>query len=1009
MNKKLAINKSGIFICLTLFTAFLELSFLKSKTFSQTEDAAATAPNRISNLHQWGAVGLFSGLPSDKVYAVAQDADGIIWFGTARGLARFDGRRVQTVINENLPTGAILTIKSDASGALWIGTETGAAKLFNNKFQIIEKTVGKSISAILIAPERNSVIFASNGQIFECREINNNLSVQAIPNQVLSISDFESDKPLPIKSLAVYQSVLLSGTERRGLLRLEESSQSLSEITSRPRPFFVRALGKDQTGNLWLGADAKASESGLFLANDVYRPEKIGVGLGTVAAFDFDPDGNLYVGTTERGAFRFRGRQQLENFTFENTAGGLRSNNILTVFVDREKVVWFGTERGAFRYDPNAPRNEQIAVDAESNFVRTLFQMRTGRIFAGTNRGLFSIADDNRQWYENRDFIGKTIFGVAETETGQLLVGTANGLFVNGALQSTGFDRKQPNDSVRAIRQFQNKIYLANFGRGLEQVDSNSRKIVFPVNNASVNPQREITSLHVENDRKLWIGTARNGVFIFDGTNFTQETALGNLNQGAVRAINGRTETGIWFATENGLFVYQNGQLANVLSETSARSVYLEPSVAGEAQQSVWSATSTGLFHVKFDREFGWLVSRLEVEQGLPSANIFAVLPISNGELLIGTNRGVVRYQANQIKPLLIPTRIVSQRLHQPEELKNGINLEYPQTSLALEVAALSSRTFPEQSQYAFLLRDETGILIRKKISNDPQFLMEDLEPGNYKLEVRSFNQDLVSSDPLAFNFSVAKAPFPWTATALGVLLALTLIALVWAIVERRRIARTGKKLQLANRELTTARFDLANEAERTSRRIARDLHDQTLADLRHLLMLTDKLDSPAAESDQAAIIRAEIETVSSEIRRICEDLSPSVLENIGFAAALEWALQQSAAVGNFDYEFVADDNFEENFKLPPNVQIQIYRIAQEIIQNIARHAAASRVTATVANTPEFVLIIADDGSNRFDESINAKGRGLANIRARASLIEADISWTKNEDDGGTIFTLRKT
>src|SRR6185295_16077726 len=103
------------------------------------------------------------------------------------------------------------------------------------------------------------------------------------------------------------------------------------------------------------------------------------------------------------------------------------------------------------------------------------------------------------------------------------------------------------------------------------------------------------------------------------------------------------------------------------------------------------------------------------------------------------------------------------------------------------------------------------------------------------------FSKDLVASQPLAFELTIAKAPFPWTSTALAILLALALLALLWAILERRRIARTSAALVSANNELADARLNLANEAERERRRIARDLHDQTLADLRHLLLLSDQ------------------------------------------------------------------------------------------------------------------------------------------------------------------------
>jgi signal transduction histidine kinase len=297
---------------------------------------------------------------------------------------------------------------------------------------------------------------------------------------------------------------------------------------------------------------------------------------------------------------------------------------------------------------------------------------------------------------------------------------------------------------------------------------------------------------------------------------------------------------------------------------------------------------------------------------------------------------------------------------------------------------------------------------------------MEDLRPGKYRVEVRAFTADLIASEPLAFEFNVAKAPFPWTTAALSALLLLALVALIWAIIEHRRIAQAGAALALANHELADARLRLANEAEAERSRIARDLHDQTLADLRRLFLLTDKLpDGEKENGDRVALdpvsFREEIEAVSNEIRRICEDLSPSVLENVGLAAALEWALADAVThlpeSRKFDYEFKCEEDLEERIKLAPGVRMQIYRIVQEAVSNVSRHAAAKRVSLIVRlwDDSELALTLTDDGAGFDLQGKKAGiGRGLANIRARASLIEAEVSWSKNPK-GGTVFVLRKS
>ncbi|NJM52996.1 MAG: hypothetical protein HC846_06130 [Blastocatellia bacterium] len=164
---------------------------------------------------------------------------------------------------------------------------------------------------------------------------------------------------------------------------------------------------------------------------------------------------------------------------------------------------------------------------------------------------------------------------------------------------------------------------------------------------------------------------------------------LGILQNNAIREINGTLEKGLWFATEKGLFLWQNNETKAVIENTEFRSVLVKD------DKIFAGSLNKGLFQAKFDNEFGWIFSNLNIEQGLLSAGIFALLTVENS-ILIGTGKGISRYSANNIPPAVVPNRIISERVHSAKEIAEGIQLEFPQNTLTVEVTGLSSRTFPE-------------------------------------------------------------------------------------------------------------------------------------------------------------------------------------------------------------------------------------------------------------------------------------------------------------------------
>lgn len=967
------------------------------------------------------------------------------WFATDGGLARYDGRRTNAINAEGLPRGRILALKVDGLGALWIGTDNGAARMANGKFTPVAETAGKVITAIITPQPDRAIMASESGQIFDCQikqaagftstiapgegTPNLTLIVGTIPGQPMESSDVDHPGPLKITSLAMVGDKLYAGTQSRGILLIENGEAK--EVVSKPRSFFVNALETDGQGRLWAGARARLAEGGLLDSGEPLKPGKTSAITGPVTAIARGlRDDEIWVGTDGRGAFRFQGGKPVEHFTFEGTGGALRSDHIFGVFVDPEEVVWFATDKGVCRYDPHAMRAESIADDAGANYVRGLIRTSRGRLLAATNSGLFKNDASGKTWLAIPEVGRRIVYAIGEDKTGRVLAATANGLYASTAgANDSAFTRiPSPNerlpqgDNVRAIANVNGVTYIATYGYGVEKLQGSQRSLVWPEAGAD-NRLREVTALGRDANDRLLIGTASAGVFFFDGKQTSTEVGLSKLIGDAVWsfATDGQD---LWMATGKGLVLFQSGQLKEINPGANARAVIV--SADNTRGRQVWCATvGSGLQRVAFDDQFGAIVSRFDIEQGLPSQRVFAVLSERRADgsesVIAGTNRGLVRYEPGRVMPTVLPARVISQRIHDQQELRTGLRLDYPQNSLLLDVTAISSRTFPEQFQYTFALFDGAGKIIREKLSHDSQFAMEQLKPGKYKVVARAFTKDLAPATPLSFEFTVARAPFPWTSTALAVLLLFALIALGWGYFQNRRIHRTSAALALANRELADARLQLANETETERRRIARDLHDQTLADLRNLALLVDKLPATGEQSvrpnrapSAPGALRSEIESISQEVRRICEDLSPSALENVGLSAALEFALahavEHAAPDGKFEYEFVCDDTLDEELNLPTSLQIQIYRMAQEVLSNICRHANARKVKMHVKVTSDgaFELQIEDDGRG-FDRSESKKkpGRGVANIRARASMIDAKVGWRKR-DGGGTVFSLLK-
>jgi signal transduction histidine kinase len=204
--------------------------------------------------------------------------------------------------------------------------------------------------------------------------------------------------------------------------------------------------------------------------------------------------------------------------------------------------------------------------------------------------------------------------------------------------------------------------------------------------------------------------------------------------------------------------------------------------------------------------------------------------------------------------------------------------------------------------------------------------------------------------------------------------------------------------LRQRNRELAAARESMQVRAEEERQRIAEDLHDETLPALSAVARMADKLAQEMGEHPIPGQMRQKLDGAVSEMRRVINDLHPSVLETMGFVPALENLVNILSRESGIDGNFV-DGTGQDDYDMPRFVKLQLYRIVQETLNNVQKHSQASKVELLIEQVDDkLVISVADDGRGIDPALIKRDSHGLLNIRQRAQLIGAQVEWRRPRD-----------
>lgn len=231
----------------------------------------------------------------------------------------------------------------------------------------------------------------------------------------------------------------------------------------------------------------------------------------------------------------------------------------------------------------------------------------------------------------------------------------------------------------------------------------------------------------------------------------------------------------------------------------------------------------------------------------------------------------------------------------------------------------------------------------------------------------------------------------------------LPLLAIYWLIMLSIRLHEQASALRQALRrqeELRQYASTITRVQEDERRRLARELHDDTAQALVALGRGLESLKQQAAPRDArwlSALQELADQTLEG-VRRACRDLRPSVLDDLGLRAALEW-LSSTCSARGVACTFHCTG---QAMPLPPEAEIALFRITQEALSNVWRHANAREASVALHYLPQGLrLSICDDGQD-FDTE-QPWGMGLAGMRERALLIGAHLAISTSPNGGSTV------
>lgn len=948
------------------------------------------------------------GLSHNTVYAITQDQQGFMWFGTADGLNRYDGYRFEVYRHNpgdplSLSHNTVRALYEDPSGNFWVASESGLDLLDASRqhFQAIDYVAPAPLTINSLTSADGATLWFTHGEaLFR-------YDPPATTTTVLNTwPDFAIHFIRPDTLGALWLDPTDSETFRPEVIAYvpsEEQTETYILPTAWPTPDRIDVV-PGPSGTVWVSIGTAVGM--VDRDSHMVRPRP-DLPAGTVLLED--RRGGLWL-EDDLGLLRVDlSSRTPQRYTLDATGTNALTQGILSMFEDQVGALWVGTRSGLFRYDPQGKAFRHLTHDPRnphslsSNIVMALHETTERALWVGTLGGGLNrvnletgLATPFRHSpTDPQSLCDDRVWALQETSDGTLWVGTDAGLCWWHPT-SRSF---QPMPLTAAGSPY---VYVLTVNDGQLWVGGEDIHRVDPASKThqtyTLTSCHNVQALHPNPDGSLWVGTEFCGLLHFDPATGT-ETLYPHVAKDTT-----------------GLF------------GRSVRTIVQDPS----NEQVLWLGTDLGL--VRFDLRTETFRHYLQAD-GLPGSVVFGIVPDDAGYLWVSTNQNLARFDPRTEQFLLytredgtgnteynrraahrgasgtfyfggingvtafVPDALTSNRTPPPLALTDirisnrdatrsvpphsleGLTLSYRDYTFAFTFAALSY-TNPTANRYAYRLDGfdpnwvEAGTQREARYTNIP--------PGRYTFRVKGANADGVwNEDGLALPLTIAP-PF-WQTWWFRVLVVTAVAGLLYATY-RYRVAQLLR-------------------VERLRMRIASDLHDDIGSKLSSIALMSEMVTRRATlgerEHTQLNEVTRTARTMVDDLREIVWMVNPRYdrLENlIGKMQHLAGTM-----LDGLSHSFHAPEASRLTDTLGMAPRRHLYLLYKETLHNIVRHAHATHVRIDITRTNgRLALEIKDDGVG-FDTTTVTAGNGLANLHDRARAAGGTLAISSTPGTGTTV------